>query len=404
MQKYGGTSVATVERIREAAKRIIAAKRQGSNVVVVVSARGDTTDDLIKLSRKVSFSPPSREMDMLLSTGEQQSIALVAMAIHHEGEKVISFTGYQIGILTDGVFGKAKILKVNTPKIIQQLKEDKIVIIAGFQGVDREGEITTLGRGGSDTTAVVLAAALGAEKCEIYTDVEGVYTTDPRHEPKAKKLNTITYDEMLELASLGAKVLHPRSVEVAKEYNIPLVVRSSFVKKEGTLVKDTGIEKEKFVTGVAMDSDIVKISVVSVPDKPGIAAKLFGALAKAKINIDMIIQNVTREIIKEKINDISFTVSSVEGERATKITKEITKEIGAEKVVPSYNLAKVSIVGAGMISKPGVAAEMFSALAEKNINIEMISTSEIKISCLIDKKFAGAAVRLLHKKFGLQNR
>lgn len=401
VQKYGGSSVANPERILNIAKRVIEAKRKGHKVVVVVSAMGDTTDELINLAKQVSPFLPQREMDMLLSTGEQQSIALLAMAIQRYGEDAISFTGYQVGILTDGIHGKAKILKINKDKILKELSKDKVVVVAGFQGIDGEGEITTLGRGGSDTTAVALAVALNAVKCEIYTDVEGVYTTDPRIEPNAKKLKTITYDEMLELASLGAKVLHPRSVEIAKEYDVSLEVKSSFVKKEGTIVQSKYIEKDMPVTGVALDTNIMKISVVSVPDIPGIAAKLFGALSREKINVDMIIQNVTREIGKKKINDISFTVAADDGKKAVEIAQKVAKEIKAEKVITSDNLCKISIVGAGMISKPGVAASMFSALAEKNINIEMISTSEIKISCLIDKKFGEVALRSLHKKFGL---
>lgn len=397
VQKYGGTSVATFKRIKNVAERIIEIKKKGYYVVVVVSAMGDTTDDLITLAKKVSKSPLDREMDMLLSTGEQVSIALVSMAIQEKGYSAISFTGAQAGIITDGIYSKARILRINSQKILNSLKEGKIVIIAGFQGINTDQEITTLGRGGSDTSAVVLAAGLKAKRCEIYTDVDGVYTTDPRIVKEAKKLNEITYSEMLELASLGAKVLHPRAVEVAKEYKVPLYVLSSFKKVRGTMVKEK-LEKEKKVSGVAYDKNVAKISIMSVPDRPGIAAKLFQALAKEKINVDMIIQNVT----KGKVNDISFTVSKNEAEKALKISEKICKELEGEKVLYDDTLAKVSIVGAGMISSYGVAAKMFKSLGDNNINIETISTSEIKISCLISAKYAEKAVKVLHKEFNLQ--
>jgi aspartate kinase len=335
-------------------------------------------------------------MDMLLSTGEQVSIALVSMAIQSQGYSAISFTGAQAGIITDGIYSKARILKINSQKVLNCLKEGKIVIIAGFQGINEEQEITTLGRGGSDTSAVVIAAALKAKRCEIYTDVDGVYTADPRIVKDAKKLEEITYDEMLELASLGAKVLHPRAVEVAKEYRVPLYVLSSFKKVRGTAVKEK-LEKERKVSGVTCDKNVAKISILSVPDKPGIAAKLFEEIAKEKINVDMIIQNITRG----KVNDISFTVSKDEAKKALKISEKVCRELKAEKVLYDETLAKVSIVGAGMVSSYGVAAKMFKALGDNNINIEMISTSEIKISCLISAKYADKAVKILHKEFNL---
>lgn len=395
-QKFGGSSVATPQHIKNVAKRILDSKNKGYQIVVVVSAMGDTTDELVDLAKQISANPSRREMDMLLSTGEQISIALLSMAINELGSKAISFTGAQAGIITDGVFSKARILNVDIKKIKDYLKKDYIVIVAGFQGVDLENEITTLGRGGSDTSAVVLAAALKAEACEIYTDVEGVYTTDPRVVQEAKKLKKISYDEMLELASLGAKVLHPRSVEVAREYKVHLVVRSSFNTQEGTTVVSTKeLEKAIPVRGVACDKNVAKISIMAIPDKPGIAGMLFQALSKEAINIDMIIQNVTRG----QVNDISFTVSSDDGQHAYKIAQTIGKNLQAEKILFDENLAKVSIVGAGMISKPGVAAKMFEVLGKNKINIEMISTSEIKISCLIAKDKADLAIKKLHSAF-----
>lgn len=398
VQKYGGTSLANPERIKSVAKRVIETKKRGNDVVVVVSAMGDTTDELISLYKKISDNPPERERDMLLSTGEQVSCALLSMAIHSQGYKALSFTGAQAGIITDGVYSKARILQINSRKILKELKKNEVVIIAGFQGVNINSEITTLGRGGSDTTAVVLAAGLKAELCEIYTDVEGVFTTDPRIVARAKKLKSISYDEMLELASLGAKVLHPRAVECAKEYRLPLVVRSSFNQKEGTVIlPKESIEKEHPVTGIACDKLTAKISILSVPDRPGIAAQLFSNLAESNINVDMIIQNIRRG----KVNDISFTVSKEDLKRAVEITKRVAKKLKADKVLFDQNTAKVSIVGAGMTSRPGVASEMFHALASAGVNIDMISTSEIKISCLIEAKDSDKAVRSLHKKFGL---
>lgn len=396
VQKYGGSSVATPQHIKNVAQRILESKSQGNKVVVVVSAMGSTTDNLVNLAKQITANPSRREMDMLLSTGEQISIALLSLSIQQLKDKAISLTGAQAGIITDGIFSRARILKVDAQKIKKYLKRNYVVIVAGFQGINLGNEITTLGRGGSDTSAVVLATALKASACEIYTDVDGIYTTDPKMVKEAKKLSYISYDEMLELASLGAKVLHPRSVEVAREYGVSLIVRSSFNKKEGTTVVSTKeLEKAIPVRGIACDKNVVKISLMAIPDKPGIAGILFNALANKSINIDMIIQNVTRG----KVNDISFTVSTDDGQRAYKIAKKIGESLKAKKVSYDEQMAKVSLVGAGMISKPGVAAKMFEILGKNKINIEMISTSEIKISCLIAKSKIELAVKKLHQSF-----
>jgi len=406
VQKYGGTSVGNPERIKRVAKRIIECRKAGNMVVAVVSALGDTTDKLIELAKQITDSPPEREMDMLLSTGEQVSIALLAMAIKSMGWDVISLTGAQVGILTNNVHTKAKIIEVSCERLKKELNEGKIVIVAGFQGVTCDNEITTLGRGGSDTTAVAVAAALKADVCEIYTDVDGVYTTDPRMIPEARKLDVITYDEMLEMASLGAGVLQPRAVEFAKLNNVVLHVRSSFNYNEGTIVKgekevsDSGIhrEKEMVVTGVAYDLNTARIGLFDVPDKPGIAKKIFTALAEKNINVDMIIQGATRN----GRTDISFTVAEDDADKALEVMKEIVEEIGISGVSCDKDVAKVSIVGAGMITNPGVAAAMFQALADENINVQMISTSEIKVSCIINKKDTEKAVKSIHKKFNLE--
>ncbi|MDK2822529.1 MAG: aspartate kinase [Clostridia bacterium] len=397
VQKYGGSSVANVERIKNVALNI-AKNRTNNKIVVVVSALGDTTDELISLAKQINPKPSSREMDMLLATGEQVSIALLAMALDAINVPVISFTGPQVGIITDNVHTKARIKEIKTNRIDTVLSENKVVIVAGFQGKTPENEITTLGRGGSDTTAVALAAALGADLCEIYTDVEGVYTADPRIVTNASKLKRISYDEMLELASLGAKVLHPRSVELAKLYNVPLCVRSSFINKEGTLVvENTLMEKEVVVTGIAHDLNVAKIGLFDVPDQPGIASIIFNALAKANINIDMIIQSAMRN----NINDIAFTIPKDDLDKALEIANNVAKEIDISEIVFDDDVAKISIVGAGMISSPGVAAKMFNILARENINIEMISTSEIKVSCIIKTKDVSKAVQVLHEGFEL---
>lgn len=398
VQKYGGSSVANAERIRRVAKRIVETSRQGNDVVVVVSAMGDTTDELINLVGEVTESPPEREMDMLLSTGEQISIALLAMAIKDLGVKVVSLTGAQTGILTDNVHTKAKILKVNTNRLQAELAEGKIIVVAGFQGVNATNDITTLGRGGSDTTAVALAAALQASVCEIYTDVDGVFTTDPRLVSEARKLDFITYDEMLELAHLGAVVLHPRSVELAKLYNLSIHVRSSFNFNPGTVIKEVGeVEKSLIVTGVAYDLNVAKIGLFDVPDQPGIAWRIFKTLADENINVDMIVQSFMRDAR----NDISFTVSKTDLKRSLAVIEHIKDKINIKDYSFDDEVAKVSIVGAGMMSNPGVAALMFEALAEENINIEMISTSEIKVSCVIKAKETEKTVKSLHKKFNL---
>lgn len=398
VQKFGGSSVAKPERIRRVAKRVVDTKRQGNDVIVVVSAMGDTTDELIKLMKKVTDNPPQREVDMLLSTGEQISISLLSMAINSLGEKVISLTGAQVGIHTDNVHTKARIVDVDSDRMQKELAEGNILVVAGFQGINEANDITTLGRGGSDTTAVALAAALNADVCEIFTDVDGVYTTDPRLVPEARKLDTITYDEMLELAHLGAQVLHPRSVECAKIYGIPLHVRSSFNHNPGTIVKEVeDMEKAMVVTGVAHDINVAKIGLFDVPDKPGIAWQIFRALAKENINVDMIIQSAMRD----DINDISFTVGRTDLRKTLEIVERIKEEVGIRAYTHDEDVAKVSIVGAGMVTNPGVAAMMFEALAQEKINLEMITTSEIKISCIIKSIYADKAVRALHKKFNL---
>lgn len=396
VQKYGGSSVANAERLRRVAGRVIQERDKGHDVVVVVSAMGDTTDDLIKLVSEVTDSPSAREMDMLLSTGEQVSIALLTMTIHQMGRPAISLTGGQVGILTDDAHTKAKILEINTTRLQEELKKGHIVVVAGFQGVNQNNDITTLGRGGSDTTAVALAAALKADICEIFTDVDGVYTTDPRVVPEARKLDLICYDEMLELANLGAAVLHPRAVELAMQYGLPLHVRSSFNNNPGTMVKEVDeMERKHVVTGVACDYNVAKIGLFDVYDRPGIAYILFKALADEKINVDMIIQSAMRD----DRNDIAFTCSQGDLRKALEVVERLQSKLGAEGYTSDDGVAKVSIVGAGMVSNPGVAAEMFEALYKEGINLEMISTSEIKISCIIKAEQAEQAVRALHQRF-----
>jgi len=398
VQKYGGSSMDGPERIKNVARRVVNTKRAGHQVVAVVSAPGDMTDRLIEMAYQITPNPSPRELDMLMATGEQISIALLAMAIQELGEPAISLTGPQVGILTDSVHTKASILKIDCSRLLQELEQGKIVIVAGFQGMDAFREITTLGRGGSDTTAVAIAAALKADLCEIYTDVEGVYTTDPRIVPEARKLEAISYDEMLELACLGSKVLHPRAVELAKIYNVPLVVRSSFTEAPGTMVKEVSqMEKKMVVTGVAGDKNVAQIVVHHVPDRPGIAKAIFKALAAENINVDMIIQSAMRD----GINDIAFTVARPDLKQAVAVTERVAREIGATGVTFRDDVAKVSIVGAGMISHPGVAAEMFACLAEEGINIHMISTSEIKVSCIIDEELLEKAIKALHRRFNL---
>jgi len=401
VQKYGGSSVADTDRIKKVAQRIVKYKKQGNKMVIVVSALGDTTDDLIELASKITEVPSEREMDMLISTGEQISVALLAMALHKLGYEAISFTGAQVGIITDTSHTKAKILDINTKRIEQELKRGSIVIVAGFQGLTMSQDITTLGRGGSNLTAVALAKALRADVCEMCTDVEGVFTADPRVVPEARKLSRISYEEMLELASAGAQVLQPRSIEVAKKFNVPIHVRSSFSDKEGTIIsKEVKAMEDIVVSGVTVNKDEAKITISDVPDKPGIAAKIFKQLALANINIDMIIQNVSHT----GCTDISFTVPQKSLTKTMKIAREVSNKIGAGDVTSNEKIAKVSVVGIGMRSHSGIASKMFSALARNKINIEMISTSEIKISCVINEKNSAKAIKAIHKEFGLGKR
>jgi aspartate kinase len=398
VQKFGGSSVANVECIQRVAKRVVSYKKKGYDLVVVVSALGDSTDDLIALASQIGSETSEREMDMLLSTGEQISVALLAMAIHKLGFQAISFTGAQVGIITDTNHTRARILKINTEKIKEALEKRKIVIVAGFQGVTISQDITTLGRGGSDLTAVALAKELNARDCEIYTDVEGIFTTDPRIEPKAKKIETITYDEMLEMASLGTQVMQARSIEVAKKFDIPIHVRSSFNHQPGTrIIKEVRKMEEVVVRGVTLNKNTAKITICNVPDRPGVAALIFNKLSGSGINVEMIVQNVSHL----RQTDISFTVNSASLARAVKLTKNIARALKAGEVLEDNRIACISIVGVGMKSHHGVAATMFSALAKKRINIEMISTSDISISCVIEKKHAETAARTLHDKFGL---
>ena len=398
VQKFGGSSVANVERIQNVARRVVGYKKNGHSVVVVVSALGDTTDELISLAEKINAEPSEREMDMLLSTGEQISVALLAMAIHKLGFEAISFTGAQVGIITDTSHTRARIIKINTNRIQEELKRNRVVIVAGFQGVTINQDITTLGRGGSDLTAVALAKELKADECEIYTDVEGVYTTDPRIEPKARRISCITYDEMLEMASLGAQVMQARSIEVAKKFNVPIHVRSSFSDKQGTMIiKEVRRMEDVLVSSVTLSKTEAKITVCNVPDKPGVAAKIFKELSEAGVSVDMIVQNVSHT----RSTDISFTVGQSSLSRAIKLTRKVAKSVGAGDILEDAGIARISIVGVGMKSHPGVASAMFSVLAYNKINIEMISTSDISISCIIKKRFAETAVRALHDKFGL---
>jgi aspartate kinase len=398
VQKFGGSSVADVQRIQNVAKRVVGYRKKGYDVVVVVSALGDTTDELIELANQINPEPSEREMDMLLSTGEQISVALLAMAIHKLGYEAVSLTGAQVGIITDTSHTRARIIEINTDRIKANLSQGRIVIVAGFQGVTMGQDITTLGRGGSDLTAVALAKELKADECEIYTDVEGIYTTDPRIEPKAKKLSAVTYDEMLEMASLGAQVMQARSIEVAKKFDVPIHVRSSFCDEEGTMIiKEVRRMEDVVVTGITLNKNEAKITICDVPDRPGIAAKIFKELSAAGVNVDMIVQNVSHT----RRTDISFTVNKAAIARTIRLVKRTGGNIGAGDALEDQDIARVSVVGVGMKSHPGVAATMFAALARHKINIEMISTSDISISCIIQKKFAETAVRALHKQFGL---
>lgn len=399
VQKFGGSSVANPERIKNVARRVVSYKKKGFDLVVVVSALGDATDELIELAQEITSEPPEREMDMLLSTGEQVSSALLAMAIQKLGYKAISFTGIQVGILTDSIHTKAKIININTERILEELEKGKVVIIAGFQGANVDRDITTLGRGGSDLSAVALAKVLGARLCEIYTDVEGIYTADPRIVPEARKLERVSYDEMLEMASLGAQVMQARSIELAKKFNVPIYVRSSFNRKPGTYIVEEVNEmlEGPVVSAVTLSKNEAKLTICDVPDKPGIAATLFKEIASQGINVDMIVQNVSRT----GRTDISFTVLKTDLKKALRVTRRVARKIDAGDVVQDEDIARVSVVGVGMRSHPGVASQMFDTLARHKINIEMISTSEISISCVIEKRFAEGSVKSLHDAFKL---
>ncbi|MBQ2119483.1 MAG: aspartate kinase [Peptococcaceae bacterium] len=401
VQKYGGTSVKDVDRVKHVAQHIKSFRDAGHDMIITVSAPSGVTDKLIDMTKKFDKRPPTREMDVLLSTGEQISIALLAMALNDLGIPSVSMTGSQMGIMTTDAHMKARINYLKTDNIRKELDAGKVIIVAGFQGITEEGEITTLGRGGSDTTAVAVAAATGADLCEIYTDVDGVYTADPRMVQNTQKLAMITHDEMLELASLGAKVLHPRSVEIAKMHGVKLSVRSSYeTSKEGTFVVNRDqLEKEFVVTGVACDQKVAKIGIFDLEDKPGSATKVFQALADANVNVDMIVQSAMRN----NMNDIAFTVPLDEVDNALEVLHELKDKMSMSDIVSSTNVAKVSIVGAGMVSSTGVAAKMFSVLAQNEINIQMISTSEIKVSCIIEKEndTPKKAMQALHDAFEL---
>ncbi len=403
VQKYGGTSVGSLNRIREVAKRVKRAYDDGHGVVVVVSAMAGETNNLISLAEEISKHPEGREMDLLLSSGERISAALTSMAISDLGVRAMSFTGRQVGIITDDAHTKARIEQVSAERLKNALREGVVPVVAGFQGITVTGtDVTTLGRGGSDLTAVAISAALKADLCEIYTDVDGVYTTDPNMVPEARKLDKVSYEEMLEFASLGAKVLQTRSVEYAKKYNVPLVVKSSFIEAPGTLVIKEDEEMEKVVvSGVAYDKNQSKVTIIGVPDRPGIASKLFEAVAEANVVVDMIVQNISHET---GATDISFTVPRTESKKAMKLAEALARDLGAQGVDLRDDISKVSIIGVGMKSHSGVAAQMFSALAKHGINIMMISTSEIKVSCVIDEKYTELAVRALHEAFGLEAR
>ncbi len=399
VQKYGGSSVADAGRIKNVARRIAGTKDEGNQVVVVVSAMGDTTDELIRLAYQVTRRPHGREHDVLLHTGELVSSTLLAMALRDIGYEAISLSGAQAGIRTDATHSRARIVRVDPKRVLRELDRGRIVIVAGFQGMTDEMVVTTLGRGGSDTTAVALAASLGAEVCQIYTDVEGVYTADPRLAPEAQRLAEISYDEMLELATYGAKVMHPRAVELGELFNIPILVASSFNDKPGTLIHGgAAMEVRNKVRGIAHDLDVAKVTVVGVPDQPGIAATIFEPLARAGISIDTIVQNASIE----NVTDLTFTVAKSQLDRAMEAIQPIAGEIGARECASDARLGKVSIIGTGMQNAPGYAARMFSALSEQGINIQLISTSEIRITCIIDEARVTDAVRALHRAFELE--
>lgn len=398
VQKYGGTSVGTVERIEAVAQKVITARQRGDKVVVVVSAMSGETNRLIALANSISEFPDPREMDVLLSTGEQVTIALLCIALHKQGCPACSYTGGQVRILTDNAHGKARILEIDGGSVNEDLAAGRVVVIAGFQGVDEGGNITTLGRGGSDTTAVAMAAALKADECQIFTDVDGVYTTDPRVEPKARKLDKITFEEMLEMASLGSKVLQIRSVEFAGKYNVPLRVLSSFEEGEGTLItfEEENMEEAK-ISGIAFSRDEAKLTILGVPDQPGVAYSIIGPVSGANIEVDMIVQNIA----KDETTDFTFTVHRNDYHKALELLKETAEVLGAREVIGTKNIVKLSLVGVGMRSHAGIASTMFETLAKEGINIQMISTSEIKISVVVDEKYLELGVRALHEAFGL---
>ncbi len=397
VKKFGGSSVADAEKLKNVANRIVESYDKGDQVIVVVSAQGDTTDDLIEKAKEVNPKPSKREMDMLLSTGEQITISLLAMTLENMGYPVVSLTGWQAGFLTNSDYSNARIKTINKERINAELDKNNIVIVAGFQGLNKYDDITTLGRGGSDTSAVALAAAFHADLCEIYTDVTGVYTADPRIVKNARKLDEISYDEILELASLGANVLHNRSVEMAKKYNVNLEVLSSFEKVPGTIVKEEKKVEKMVVRGVARDNNVSRIAIIGLADEPGIAFKIFSMLAKKGVNVDIILQSIGRNNTK----DISFTVSRDNLDAALKVLNESKESLGASDITHDDNVSKVSIVGSGMVNNPGVAAKMFEALYDANINIQMISTSEIKVSVLVEERLAEKAVIAIHDKFNI---
>ena len=399
VKKFGGSSVATTAKIRGVAERVLQDKKADDKIVVVVSAMGDTTDGLITMAKTIDSNLDSREMDMLLSTGEQISISLLAMTFQKLGAPAVSLTGSQAGILTSGVHNKARIFDVNPERIHTELAKGKIVVVAGFQGMDEQGDITTLGRGGSDTTAVALAGALKADTCEIFTDVDGVYSADPRVVKDARRMKEVTYNEMLEMARLGAVVMQPRSVEMGKHYGVPIHVRSTFTQEQGTIIREeyTMNEREFIIRGVTHDANVAKIAILGVPDRPGVAYTIFSALADKAIDVDMIVQSIRNA--DKNINDIVFTIGKPDVELARTLVQDIVKDMGVVGVVVAEDVVKVSVVGAGMYGSPGIAATMFGALGEAGVNIEVISTSEISISCLINEAKAKEAVNAIHKKF-----
>jgi aspartate kinase len=401
VQKYGGSSLADAEKVKNVARRIVARKERGNEMVVIVSAMGKTTDQLIELAHEITSEPEDREMDILMSTGETVSSTVMVMALHGMGYDAISLSGGQAGIRTDKVHRKARILAIDPKRVHQELEKGRIVIVAGFQGLtqDADEDITTLGRGGSDTTAVALAAALSADSCEIYTDVDGVYTADPRVVPQARKLDEISYEEMLELAAVGAKVMHSRAVELGEVYSMPILVASSFRDVPGTLIHGgVSVEQFKKVRGIAHDLNVAKLTIRGVPDKPGIAAAIFEPLTKAHISVDTIVQNAS----EEKLTDVTFTISRTDLRQALPVVEQTARKVGAREVVSDDKLGKVSIVGTGMQSGPGYASLMFRTLSEQGINIEMISTSEIRITCIVHEEHVEDAVQALHKAFALE--